>query len=58
MQHALPARIAALRPRTLRARIAALFMALLAGVMAVTVGVAGSGVSLFPVSTNGTDLRL
>lgn len=39
--------VAALRPRTLRARIAALFMALLAGVMAVTVVVAGSGVSLF-----------
>jgi diguanylate cyclase (GGDEF)-like protein len=47
MQHALLARLAALRPRTLRARIAALFMALLAGVMAVTVVVAGSGVSLF-----------
>lgn len=40
-------RLGALRPRTLRTRIAALFMGLLAGVMAVTVMVAGSGVSLF-----------
>lgn len=47
MPHPLLRHLAALRPRTLRARIATLFMALLAGVMAVTVGVAGSGVSLF-----------
>ncbi|KUR71666.1 hypothetical protein AQZ52_08615 [Novosphingobium fuchskuhlense] len=47
MAHPLLARIAHLRPRTLRARIAVLLMALLAGVMAVSVLVAGSGISLF-----------
>lgn len=35
------------RPRTLRARVTALFVALLAGVMAVSVVVAGGGISLF-----------
>ena len=39
--------LARFRPRTLRARIAMLLMALLAGVMAVSVLVAGSGISLF-----------
>lgn len=43
----LVASIARFRPRTLRARIAVLLMALLAGVMAVSVLVAGSGISLF-----------
>jgi diguanylate cyclase (GGDEF)-like protein len=38
---------ASARPRTLRARITVLLMALLAGVMAVSVLVAGSGISLF-----------
>ena len=36
-----------LRPRTLRARVTVLLVALLAGVMAVSVLVAGSGISLF-----------
>ncbi|KAJ8134826.1 hypothetical protein OY671_011961, partial [Metschnikowia pulcherrima] len=48
--------LAALRPRTSRARIATSFMASLAGVMAVTVGVAGSGVSLFAHAVAGRDM--
>lgn len=45
--HTIVSRIARFRPRTLRARIAVLLMALLAGVMAVSVLVAGSGISIF-----------
>jgi diguanylate cyclase (GGDEF)-like protein len=43
----LPRLSAIVRPRTLRARVTVLLVALLAGVMAVSVLVAGSGISLF-----------
>ncbi len=56
MQKALLTSLLALRPRTLRARIAALFMALLAGVMAVTVAITGSGVSLFAHAVAARDM--